>query len=72
MDRLTIRSIETIPIRVPLARTYEGSSYRMTHRSTSVTSVVTDQGVVGETYAGDEDADLLEIDRIIGQEIPHA
>lgn len=68
-DRLTIRAVETIPIRVPLVRTYHGSSYRMTHRSTIVTRIHTDEGVVGEAYAGDEDADLLEIDRIIRQEI---
>ena len=68
-DRLTIRSIETTPIRVPLARTYRGSSYRMTHRSTIVTRVSTEEGVVGEAYAGDEDADMLEIDHIIRQEI---
>jgi D-galactarolactone cycloisomerase len=69
MDRLTIRSIETVPIRVPLARTFSGSYYRMTHRSTIVTRVHTEEGVVGEAYAGDEDADLLEIERIIGEEI---
>ena len=68
-DRLTIRAIETIPIRVPLTRTYQGSSYRMTHRSTIVTRIHTDEGVTGEAYAGDEDSDLLEIDRIINQEI---
>jgi L-alanine-DL-glutamate epimerase-like enolase superfamily enzyme len=68
-DRLTIRGIETVPIRVPLGRTYQGSSYRMTHRSTIVTRVHTDEGVVGEAYAGDEDADLIEIDNIIRQEI---
>ena len=68
-DRLTIRSIETTPIRVPLARTYRGSTYQMTHRSTIVTRVVTEEGVVGEAYAGDEDADLLEIDLIIRDEI---
>jgi L-alanine-DL-glutamate epimerase-like enolase superfamily enzyme len=66
---LAIRSIETIPIRVPLARTYRGSNYEMTHRSTIVTRLHTEEGVVGEAYAGDEDADLLEIERIIHQEI---
>ena len=68
-DRLTIRSIETTPIRVPLARTYRGSTYQMTHRSTIVTRVVTEEGVVGEAYAGDEDADLLAITGIIHDEI---
>jgi len=57
-DRLTIRAIETIPIRVPLTRTYQGSSYRMTHRSTIVTRIHTDEGVTGEAYAGDEESDL--------------
>jgi L-alanine-DL-glutamate epimerase-like enolase superfamily enzyme len=69
MDRLTISGIETVPIRVPLARTFSGSYYRMTHRSTIVTRVHTKEGVVGEAYAGDEDADLLEIDRIIREEV---
>ncbi len=66
---LTIARIETVPIRVPLARTYRGSGYQMTHRSTVITRVHTEQGPVGEAYAGDEDATLLEIDRIIREEI---
>ena len=56
-------------MRVPLARTYRGSTYQMTHRSTLVTRVVTEEGIVGEAYAGDEDADLLAIDRIVREEI---
>ena len=68
-SRLTIRRIETIPIRVPLGRVYRGSGYHMTHRSTIVTRVHTDEGIVGEAYAGDEDATLGEIDRIIQHEI---
>ena len=41
LERLTIRKIETVPIRVPLARVYAGSHYRMTHRSTVITRVYT-------------------------------
>jgi L-alanine-DL-glutamate epimerase-like enolase superfamily enzyme len=41
----------------------------MTHRSTIVTRVHTEEGIVGEAYAGDEDAGLLEIDAIIHAEI---
>jgi L-alanine-DL-glutamate epimerase-like enolase superfamily enzyme len=67
--RLTIARIETTPIRVPLARTYSGSYYRMTHRSTIIVRVVTDEGIVGEAYGGDEDHSLLEIDAIIRDEI---
>lgn len=66
---LTIERVETIPIRVPLSRVYKGSHYRMTHRSTIVTRVHTASGIVGEAYAGDEDAGLHEIDAIIRKEI---
>jgi len=67
--RLTICSVETVALRVPLARTFHGSHYRMTHRSTIVTRIRTEEGIVGEAYAGDEDAGLLEIERIIADEI---
>ncbi len=69
---LKIAAIETIPIRVPLPRTFSGSYYRMTHRSTILARVVTEEGIVGEAYGGDEDHSLLEIDAIIREEIaPH-
>jgi L-alanine-DL-glutamate epimerase-like enolase superfamily enzyme len=66
---LTIDRIETIPLRVPLGRVYRGSHYQMTHRSTIVTRIHTREGIVGEAYAGDEDAGLFEIDAIIRDEI---
>jgi len=66
---LTIRRIETVAIRVPLGRVYSGSHYRMTHRSTIITRVHTECGIVGEAYAGDEDAGLLEIKGIVDHEI---
>ena len=55
---------------MPLARTYRGSAYRMTHRSTIVTRIHTEEGIVGEAYAGDEDAGLLEIDAIMRSRSP--
>jgi L-alanine-DL-glutamate epimerase-like enolase superfamily enzyme len=69
---LRIERIETVPLRVPLPRVYAGSHYRMTHRSTIVTRVHTACGIVGEAYAGDEDAGLIEIDGIIHNEIAPA
>lgn len=66
---LAIERIETVPIRVPLGRVYRGSHYHMTHRSTIVTRVHTADGIVGEAYAGDEDAGLFEIDAIIHDEL---
>jgi L-alanine-DL-glutamate epimerase-like enolase superfamily enzyme len=65
----TIARIETIPIRVPLDKTYSGSYYRMSHRSTIVTRVVTTEGATGVAYAADEDAALHEIDAVIHREI---
>jgi D-galactarolactone cycloisomerase len=69
ISQLTISRIETIPIRVPLGRVYRGSHYQMTHRSTIVTRVHTEEGVIGEAYAGDEDAGLLQIAAIVHEEI---
>ena len=69
---MTITRIETEQIRVPLERVYRGSHYKMTHRSTIITRVFTAGGLVGEAYAGDEDAGLAEIDGIIHDEIAPA
>jgi hypothetical protein len=51
-----IRGIEAVPVRAPLAREFRGSYYRMTHRATLVVRVLTDAGIVGVAYVGDEDA----------------
>jgi D-galactarolactone cycloisomerase len=64
-----IRSIEAVPIRAPLAREFRGSYYRMTHRATLVVRVLTDEGIVGEAYVGDEDAAALEIREVLLEEI---
>lgn len=69
---LTIERIETVAVRVPLERVYQGSHYRMTHRSTIVTRVYTAGGIVGEAYVGDEDAGLRDIERIITHELAPA
>ena len=42
---LTIRALETISIRVPLARTYRGSQYQMSHRSPVICRVHTERGI---------------------------
>jgi hypothetical protein len=55
---LTIDEITVIPIRVPLPKTYRGSHYQMTHRSTVICQIKTREGVLGEAWAGDEDAGL--------------
>jgi D-galactarolactone cycloisomerase len=66
---LVIDAVETVPLRKPLARTFQGSYYRMTHRATLIIRVKTADGVVGEAYVGDEDGSLLEIEAIVQGEI---
>ena len=55
---LTIESVETIPIRVPLPFTYKGSYYKMRNRCTIITRIRTSEGIVGEAYNADEDEPL--------------
>jgi len=70
---LTIESIETIPIRIPLPFTYKGSYYRMRNRCTIITRVRTAEGIVGEAYNADEDEPLQsEILAIVNDEIAPA
>src|SRR5437763_1906843 len=69
LSGLAIRAIEVVPVRAPLAREYRGSHYRMTSRATLVTSVITEQGVVGEAYVADETRTLHEICAVVRTEI---
>ncbi len=69
VNQLTIRRIETIPIRVPLRQIYRGSYYQMSHRSTILTRVHTEAGIVGEAFVGDEDHINNQIERAIVDEI---
>jgi D-galactarolactone cycloisomerase len=66
---LRIKAIETIGLRVPLARVFRGSHYQMTTRCTIITRVITDEGIVGEIYTGDEDETQAAIRRIIEDEL---
>src|SRR5581483_10763337 len=66
---LTIESIEVTPIVVPLEQEYRGSYYGMRNRSTVLTRVTTRQGVVGEAYAGDEDATLRDIAAVVTNDL---
>jgi D-galactarolactone cycloisomerase len=70
--QLTITGVNTIAIRAPLVADFRGSHYHMTTRATLITRVQTADGIVGEAYAGDEDATLLEIQRIVHEEIAPA
>lgn len=66
---MRIERIEVVPLEVPLARTFQGSYYSMSERATLITRVHTSDGLVGETYNGDEIHTQVEIGRIITDEL---
>jgi D-arabinonate dehydratase len=66
---MKITKIETIPLQMPLPKTFYGSYYFMTHRCTIITRIYTDEGVVGECYTGDEFETQGEVLKIIHDEI---
>jgi D-arabinonate dehydratase len=51
---LSIERIEVIPLKMKLPRIFSGSNYFMSHRCTIITRIYTRDGVVGESYNGDE------------------
>jgi D-galactarolactone cycloisomerase len=69
---LRIRAIETVPLRAQLPRVFRGSKYQMSTRCTIVTSLVTEEGIVGRVYNGDEDETQAAILRIIHEELAPA
>jgi len=70
--KLPISRVETITLRAPLTADFRGSHYHMTNRATLITRVHTANGIVGEAYVGDEDATLLDIQRIVHEELEPA
>jgi D-galactarolactone cycloisomerase len=66
---MILERVEVIPVVAPLAREFRGSHYRMTERATLITRLYTDDGVVGETYVGDEAATLRQIAAVVEDEI---
>ena len=62
---LTIEKVEVIPIIMPLPRVFSGSNYYMSHRCTIITRVYTKDGIVGESYNGDEYEGQAEVVKIL-------
>jgi len=50
---MRIQSIEALAVDVPLTKNFGGSTYAVLKRSTVVTRVRTDEGLVSEVYNGD-------------------
>lgn len=71
LDRssLIIERIETLAVRAPLVRRFEGSGYSMVNRSTIVTRMFTADGLVAEVYNGDTDEEQPLILDIIHKEL---
>ena len=71
LDRssLIIERIETLAVRAPLARRFEGSAYSMVNRATIITRLTTADGLVAEVYNGDTDVEQPIIIDIIHDEL---
>lgn len=66
---ISVDHVEVVPLEVPLARTFAGSYYSMSERATLITRIRLSNGVVGESYNGDEIHTQHEIARIITDEL---
>ena len=66
---LVIERVETVALRAPLGRRFQGSAYSMNNRCTIVTRLFTADGLVSEVYTGDTDAEQALIVGIIHNEL---
>ena len=62
---MKITQVEVIPLQRKLNQTFEGGTYRISNRYTLVTRITTDEGLIGETFGGDEDGAQDKIVRCI-------
>ena len=62
---MRIHSIEALAVDIPLAKNFGGSTYAVLKRSTVVTRMRTDEGLVSEVYNGDNREHGGEIVRLI-------
>lgn len=52
---MKITDVRAIPLIRPLDEAFLGGTYRITSRNTLVTEIITDGGVVGQSFGGDEE-----------------
>ncbi|MFC0218818.1 D-arabinonate dehydratase [Pseudochelatococcus lubricantis] len=62
---MQIEYLEVIPLDLKLEQTYSGGTYKVDSRPTIVTRVYLSNGIVGETYGGDEFHTQMEIVSVI-------
>src|SRR4029453_13308819 len=66
---MRLQGIDAIAIDIPLSRNFGGSTYAVLRRSTVVTRLRTDDGLVSEVYNGDNREHGPEIVRLIRQDL---
>jgi L-alanine-DL-glutamate epimerase-like enolase superfamily enzyme len=66
---MRIQSIEAIAIDIPLAKNFGGSTYAVVKRSTVITRMRTDDGLVSEVYNGDNRESGPEIVRLVHEDL---
>ena len=66
---MRIHSVEAIAVDIPLTKNFGGSTYAVLKRSTIITRMRTDGGLVSEVYNGDNREHGLEIVRLIHDEL---
>ena len=66
---MLIKDIKVTALEVPLKTTFKGSYYSMSKRATLITEIITNEGISGIIYNGDEPYEQLEIREIILDEI---
>src|SRR3974377_1808932 len=71
-SRMRIRSIDAVAIDIALTRNLGGAIYAVRKRSTVVTRLLTEDGLVGEVYNGDNRAGAPQIVRLIREELAPA
>ncbi|MBI2497621.1 MAG: mandelate racemase/muconate lactonizing enzyme family protein [Opitutae bacterium] len=64
---MKIKHLEAIPLVRQLGNVFQGGTYKITSRNTIVTRVSLENGVVGETFGGDEDQYQLDVCRIVNE-----
>jgi len=69
MPGMRIHSIEAIAVDIPLARNFGGSTYAVSKRSTLITRLRTESGLVSEVYNGDNREHGPAIVRLIHEEL---
>src|SRR5205809_2222538 len=66
---MRIHGIDAIALDIPLKKDFGGSTYHVLKRSTVITRMRTDEGLVSEVYNGDNRAHGPEIVRIIQEDL---